>query len=54
LDSYSYSNVGAGIVGDFGKFNFYLAADNMLQYGNLAKSKSISLQLGFNIKIYDQ
>jgi hypothetical protein len=54
VDSYSYSNVGAGIVGDFGKVNFYLAADNMLQYGNLAKSKSISLQLGFNIKIYDQ
>lgn len=54
VDSYSYSNIGAGIVGDFGKFNFYLAADNMLQYGNLAKSKSLSLQLGFNIKIYDQ
>ena len=54
VDSYSYLNLGAGIVGDFGKFNFYLAADNMLQYGNLAKSKSISLQLGFNIKIYDQ
>lgn len=54
VDSYSYSNIGAGIVGDFGKFNFYLAADNMLNYGNLAKSKSISLQLGFNIKIYDQ
>ena len=54
VDSYSYSNIGAGIVGDFGKFNFYLAADNMLNYGNIAKSKSISLQLGFNIKIYDQ
>ena len=54
VDSYSFSNLGGGIVGDFGKFNFYVAADNMLYYGNLAKSKSISLQLGFNIKIYDE
>lgn len=54
VDSYSFTNIGGGIVGDFGTFNFYLAADNMLHYGNLAKSKSISLQLGFNLKIYDE
>ncbi|MCB0456951.1 MAG: DUF5723 family protein [Flavobacteriaceae bacterium] len=54
VDSFSYSNIGGGIAGDFGKFNFYVAADNMLHYGNLAKSKSLSLQLGFNIKIYDE
>ncbi|MEZ4858246.1 MAG: DUF5723 family protein [Flavobacteriaceae bacterium] len=54
VDSFSYSNIGGGIVGDFGIFNFYLAADNMLHYGNLAKAKSVSLQLGFNIKIYDE
>ena len=51
LDSYSSSNVGLGMVVDFGKFNFYVAADNLLRYGNLAKAKSVSLQLGFNIKI---
>jgi len=51
LDSYSSSNVGMGMFMDFGKFNFYVAADNLLSYGNLAKAKSVSLQLGFNIKI---
>ncbi|UAB79911.1 hypothetical protein INR76_07125 [Marixanthomonas sp. SCSIO 43207] len=51
VDPYSYSNVGLGMVADVGKFNFYLAADNLLRYGNIAKAKSVSLQLGFNIKI---
>ena len=51
VDSYSTSNVGLGMVSDIGKFNFYIAADNLLQYGNIAKAKSVSLQLGFNIKI---
>ena len=51
VDSFSSSNVGLGIVADIGKVNFYLAADNLLRYGNLAKAKSVSLQLGFNIKI---
>lgn len=50
IDSYSYSNVGLGIVADIGKFNVYIAADNLMRYGNLAKAKSVSLQLGFNIK----
>lgn len=50
VDSYSYSNVGLGVTADLGKFNFYLAADNLLRYGNLAKAKSVSLQLGFNLK----
>jgi hypothetical protein len=54
VDSYSYSNVGIGVVTDIGKFNFYLAADNLLKYGNLAKAKSVSLQLGFNIKIDEE
>ncbi len=53
IDSYSYSNVGLGVVGDFGKFNVYLAMDNLLKYGNLAKAKSVSLQLGFNIKFHE-
>jgi hypothetical protein len=53
-DSYSFSNVGLGFVGDFGKFNFYVAADNVIKYGNIAKAKSVSLQLGLNIKIAEQ
>ncbi|WP_339701687.1 DUF5723 family protein [uncultured Marixanthomonas sp.] len=54
VEPYSASNVGLGMVADLGKFNFYLAADNLLSYGNIAKAKSVSLQLGFNIKINQQ
>ena len=51
MDSYSFTKVGLGLVADIGILNFYVAADNLLRYGNLAKAKSVSLQLGFNIKI---
>lgn len=54
IDPYSKSNVGLGLVADIGKFNFYIAANNLLRYGNIAKAKSVSLQLGFNIKINEQ
>ena len=54
LDSYSSSNIGLGVVADFGKFNLYVAADNLLKYGNLAKAKSVSLQFGFNIKVGEE
>ncbi len=54
MDPYSFSNVGLGVVTDIGKFNFYVAADNLLRYGNIAKAKSVSLQLGFNIKIDEE
>tara|TARA_R110002124_G_scaffold131910_1_gene294331 strand:+ start:59396 stop:60811 length:1416 start_codon:yes stop_codon:yes gene_type:complete len=51
VDSYSYSNIGLGLVADIGVVNFYIAADNLLRLENIAKANSISLQLGFNIKI---
>lgn len=54
VDSYSFSNIGLGVAADLGKFNFYLAADNLVRYGNLAKAKSVSLQLGFNIIIDEE
>lgn len=54
MDSYSFSNVGLGISADIGKVNLYLAADNLMSYGNLAKAKSVSLQLGFNIIIDEE
>jgi Family of unknown function (DUF5723) len=53
-DAFSASNIGLGAVVDIGKFNFYIAADNLLRYENIAKAKSVSLQLGFNIKIDEQ
>ncbi len=54
VDSYSSSNVGLGVSADIGKVNFYIAADNLIKYGNLAKAKSVSLQLGFNIIIDEE
>lgn len=54
VDSYSYSNVGLGISADIGKINFYIVADNLIKYTNLAKAKSVSLQLGFNIIIDEE
>jgi hypothetical protein len=54
VDPYSFSNVGLGVSTDIGKLNFYLAADNLIRYGNLAKAKSVSLQLGFNIIIDEE
>jgi hypothetical protein len=53
-DPYSASNMGLGFVADIGKFNVYIAADNLLKYGNLAKAKSVSLQFGFNIKVGEE
>ena len=54
IDPYSSSNLGIGISSLFGRFNFYVLADNLLRYDNLAKAKSVSLQLGFNLKIDQQ
>lgn len=54
VDSFSFTNIGLGIVGDFGKFNVYIAMDNIGSYGNLAKAKSVSLQLGFNLKFQQE
>ena len=54
VDPYSASNLGLGFVADIGKFNVYVAADNLLKYGNLAKAKSVSLQFGFNIKVGEE
>jgi hypothetical protein len=50
-DSYSYSNVGLGLITNIKMVNFYIVADNLQWYSNLAKAKSVSLQFGFNIII---
>jgi hypothetical protein len=52
LDTYSYSNIGLGLVGSLGKVNFYLMADNLLSYADLAKANSLNFQLGLNL-IFD-
>jgi len=49
LDTYSYSNIGLGLSSTFGKVNFYILADNLLAYNDLAKANSLSLQFGLNV-----
>lgn len=51
VDEYSASNIGGGFAADLGPVNFYLTVDNILRYGNLARAKNVSLQLGLNLKI---
>lgn len=48
MDSYSFNNLGLGISTHLGSINFYIMADNFLQYKNLYNAQSVSLQLGFN------
>ena len=49
LDTYSYTNIGLGLSSTFGKVNFYVLADNLLAYTDLAKANSLSLQFGLNV-----
>ena len=48
LDSYSLHNIGLGLSAHLGGANFYIMADNFLQYQNIYNAQSVSLQLGFN------
>jgi hypothetical protein len=49
LDSYSYKNIGLGLSTKIGIVNFYVLADNLLGYTDLAKANALSFQIGFNI-----
>ena len=49
LDSYSYTNIGLGLSSNFGPVNFYVLADNLLEYRDVTKANSLSFQLGFNV-----
>lgn len=53
LDDFSYTNVGLLLSTRYKKFNFYIAADNLFGYTNLAKSQYQSLQLGFQFILYN-
>ncbi|WP_111682094.1 DUF5723 family protein [Winogradskyella tangerina] len=48
IDSFSFTNVGLGVSTDIGPLNLYVLADNVLEYQNLAKAQSLSLQFGLN------
>ncbi|WP_318311994.1 DUF5723 family protein [Flagellimonas crocea] len=49
VDKYSFSNIGLGANLQLGPVNFYILADNLLSYANIADSHYASLQFGFNI-----
>ncbi len=49
LDKYSFTNIGLGLNLQAGPVNFYVLADNLLGYGNIADSHYASFQFGFNI-----
>ena len=46
-DPFSFSNLGLMVSGKISNFNLYLAADNLLDYTNLAKARNASVQMGF-------
>ncbi len=48
-DSFSFSNIGLMVAARLYNFNFYLAADNLLDYTNLAKARNASVQIGFQL-----
>ncbi len=54
LDSFSSSNIGLGLSTTLSKVNFYFLADNLLEYRDLSKAKSLSFQLGLNIIFADK
>ena len=49
VDKFSYTNLGLGLNLQAGYVNFYVMADNLLSYRNIAASRYASFQLGLNI-----
>ena len=47
IDAFSKRNVGLLVSANIHNFNVYLAADNLVDYPNLAKAYNASVQLGF-------
>lgn len=54
LDSFSMKNIGLGLSTTIGKVNFYLLADNLLEYRDVSKANSLSFQFGLNIIFPDK
>ncbi|WP_299246776.1 DUF5723 family protein [uncultured Aquimarina sp.] len=49
VDDYSYKNIGLLLSTHINKINFYISANNLLEYSNLADARGASVQLGFNV-----
>lgn len=54
IDSFSYKNIGLGLSTTIGKVNFYILADNLLEYADVSKANSLSFQIGLNIIFPDK
>lgn len=54
LDTFSNKNIGLGLSTRLSKVNFYFLADNLLEYRDLSKANSLSVQLGLNIIFADK
>jgi len=54
IDSFSAKNIGLGLSTTLGKVNFYVLADNLLEYKDISKANSLSFQLGVNIIFPDK
>ena len=54
IDSFTFKNIGLGLSTTLAKVNFYILADNLLEYKDISKANSLSFQLGFNIIFPDK
>jgi len=49
IDSYSAKNIGLGLSTTIGKVNFYLLAENFLEFTDISKANIFCFQLGLNV-----
>lgn len=49
VDPFSTSNLGVLLSTRINKFNFYIAAENVLDYTNIAKARNAAVQFGFQL-----
>ncbi len=54
IDTFSAKNIGLGLSTTLGKVNFYLLADNLLEYSDISKANSLSFQIGLNFIFPDK
>lgn len=54
IDSFSSKNIGFGLSTTLGKVNFYILADNLLEYKDISKATSLSFQVGLNVIFPDK
>jgi hypothetical protein len=51
IDTFSSRNLGLLVSTKINNFNLYLAADNLLEYADVAKARQLSVQMGLQVVI---